>query len=105
MCARMTGDLTVITRTRELCSYVLTVTDKSPKRFRFTLVAKMQNRALDALENLFLVNEVYVADLRTDRLERRLELQHSAIANLKLLGYLAQGAVRGYGARGHRVRL
>ncbi len=44
------NELTVITKTKNLCFYVLTITDKSPKKFRFTLVAKLQNNALDALE-------------------------------------------------------
>ena len=38
----------------------MTVTDKSPKRFRFSLVAKLQNYSLDIIENLYQVNEVFV---------------------------------------------
>ena len=47
-----TSELAVITRAKDLCSYIMTVTDKSPKRFRFTLVAKMQNYALNTIESL-----------------------------------------------------
>ena len=32
------SELTVIVKAKDLASYVITVTDKSPKRFRFTLV-------------------------------------------------------------------
>ena len=43
------SELAVITKAKDPCSYVMTVTDKSPKRFRFTLVAKLQNYALKYL--------------------------------------------------------
>ena len=36
------SELAVITKAKDLCSYVMTVTDKSPKRFRFTLAAKLR---------------------------------------------------------------
>lgn len=54
------NDLSVITKSKDLCSYIMTVTDKSPKRFRFTLVAKMQGYALNTIENLYRANEVFV---------------------------------------------
>lgn len=38
----------------------MTVTDKSPKRFRFTLVSRLQNYALDVIENLIMANETFV---------------------------------------------
>ena len=41
----------VITKAKELCSYVMTVTQKSPKHFRFTFVTRMQNLSLDVIEN------------------------------------------------------
>ncbi len=41
------SELIVITKARELCSYVMTVTQKSPKHFRFTFVTRMQNLSLD----------------------------------------------------------
>ena len=87
------SDLAVIARAKELCSYVLTVTEGSPKRFRFTLVAKLQANALDALEQLLLANEVYVADRRPEQLSRRLAHQQAALTRLKVLGYLAQLAM------------
>ena len=54
------SELSVITKAKELCSYIMLVTDKSPKRFRFTLVSRMQNYALDVIENLYMANEVFV---------------------------------------------
>lgn len=54
------SELSVITKAKDLCSYIMTVTDKSPKRFRFTLVSRMQNYGLDVIENLISANEIFV---------------------------------------------
>ena len=53
-----TSELAVITKAKDLCSYVMTVTDKSPKRFRFTLVSRMQNYELNVIESLILASEI-----------------------------------------------
>lgn len=84
------GELVVITKTKDLCSYVFTVTDKSPKRFRFTLVSRLQMYALDTMENLFRANEVYIGNRQKEKAEERLNYQHNALTSLKLLGYMAQ---------------
>ena len=53
---RKQSELTVITKAKDLCSYVMTVTQKSPKHFRFTFVTRLQNLALSVIENLFRAN-------------------------------------------------
>ena len=58
---RKQSELTVITKAKDLCSYVMTVTQKSPKQFRFTFVTRLQNLALSAIENLFRANDVFVS--------------------------------------------
>ena len=50
------SDLYVITKVKELTRYVITITEKSPKKFRFTLVARLQNYCLDSLEQIVLAN-------------------------------------------------
>ena len=72
----------------------MTVTDKSPKRFRFTLVSRLQNYALDVIENLIMANELYVApgDMRTA--EARSAYQRKAMSTLKLLGYMSELAMK-----------
>lgn len=66
---RKQSELTVITKAKELCSYVMTVTQKSPKQFRFTFVSRLQNLALSAIENLFRANDVFVskADMHSQK--------------------------------------
>lgn len=89
-----TSELSVITKSKDLCNYVLTITDKSPKKFRFTLVSRLQNYSLAMIENLMSANEVRVLDVRnrvrTDRLETRRDYQQKAFTNIKLLSFIAQ---------------
>ena len=77
------SELSVITKAKELCSYVMTVTEKSPKRFRFTLVSRMQNYALDVIENLYIANEIYVPAGRRDQAEKRQSYQQQAQTSLE----------------------
>jgi hypothetical protein len=87
------SELAVITKAKDLCSYVMTITDKSPKRFRFTLVAKLQSYALNTIENLYRANEVFVKVGGMEKAAQRLDFQHQALTELKLLGYMAQLAM------------
>ena len=91
---RPSSDLAVITKAKELCDYVITVTQKSPKQFRFTLVTRMQNLAWEVVEQLFRANQVFVAKGDTAAAARRLELQHQASTSLQLLVFAAEMAQR-----------
>ena len=85
------SELKVITAAKKLASYVMTITQKSPKQFRFSLVAKMQTYVLDVVENLYRANEVFITaadDIPNQVL--RLRYQREAMTNLKLLCYMAQ---------------
>ena len=84
------SELSVITKAKELCSCIMTVTDKSPRRSRFTLVSRMQNYALDVIENIYIANEIYVQTGRRDQAEKRQAYQQQAQTALRLLGYIAQ---------------
>lgn len=86
---RRQSELTVITKTKDLCSYVMTVTKKSPKHFRFTFVSRLQNLALSTIENLFRANDVFVSRADTHAKNERLAYQRNAMTDLKLLGYIA----------------
>ena len=43
MANEIKSELTVITKAKDLCSYIITITQKSPKQFRFTFVTRLQN--------------------------------------------------------------
>jgi hypothetical protein len=87
--AALQSELTVITKAKELCRYVMAVTEKSPKRFRFTLVSRMQNLALDVIDNAYRANDIYTAAGREEAVAKRLDLQHAALTAARLLGYMA----------------
>lgn len=93
MQSRKQSELSVITKAKDLCSYILTVTEKSPKRFRFTLTSRLQNYALNVIENLYRANEVFLIkeNLRTQ--ERRRDYQRQAMTECRLLAYMAQLAM------------
>ncbi len=83
------SELRVITKAKDLCSYVITITQKSPKQFRFTFVSRMQNLCLDVIESLYRANDTFVKTGDQEAWNTRIEFQHRAMTDLKLLGYIA----------------
>ena len=86
-------ELMIFVRAKELCSYVMKTTDNSPKKFRFTYTVRMQNMAMDIIEDLYLANETYVSANDTERYEIRRNYQNSALSKIRLLGYFAEQAL------------
>lgn len=89
MTEKKQSELIVITKAKELCAYVMTVTQKSLKHFRYTFVTRMQNLALDVIENLYRANDTFVAARDQEAKRQRLEFQNKAITSLKLLAYIS----------------
>lgn len=81
------SDLIVITKTKKLAAYVITITEKSPKRFRAVFVNRMQNYCLDCLENLIEANSLKMDSAKNK--DKRKDCQHNAFLKLKLLGYIS----------------
>ena len=86
---RKQSELTVITKAKDLCSYVMTATQKSPKHFRFTFVSRLQNLSLDIIENLYRANEVFVSRQDEESKRQRLSYQRAAMTDMRLLGYIS----------------
>lgn len=80
------SDLYVFTKAKDLAKYIITVTEKSPKKFRFTLVTRLQNYILDAIELIYLANS-------ERSVEKRVELQDRARTQFSMLDYFAQIAM------------
>ena len=93
MTQRKTSELMVITKAKELCAYVVTITQKSPKNFRYTFVSRMQNLALDVIESLYRANDTYVTSDNPDNKRIRLDFQHKALTDLKVLSYFSMLAL------------
>lgn len=84
----MAEELRVILKAKELAKHTLIITsncNRYPKKYRFSLVDKMQNKALEIYEHLYEANRT---DLRLYPKER-LELQTKAITKCdELLFYI-----------------
>ena len=59
-------ELIVIIKTKELCELVLNASEKAPKKFRFSIVSKMQSYVFSALENLYKANAILVKEDKKD---------------------------------------
>lgn len=89
----MQRELTVITKTKDLCSYVMTVTQKSPKHYRYTFVSRLQNLTLSIIENLYRANDVFIQKGDSFSIDKRLAYQREAMTSLRILGYFSMLAM------------
>ena len=80
------SNLFVFTKTKDLAKYIITITEKSPKKFRFTLVVRIQNYILDTIENIYIANQCSDA-------EERIRHQNKAKILLSMLDYFCQIAL------------
>lgn len=81
------NDLKVVIKSKELAVHTVKVTsncNKFPKKYRFTLCDKMQNKSMNIYELLLEANRVNLSDIKI-----RNELQTKAILNCdELLFYI-----------------
>lgn len=66
------NDLKVILKAKELATHTLRVTSNAnryPKKFRFSLVDKMQNKSMEIYKILFEANRTDIKAYKRDRLE------------------------------------
>lgn len=87
------SELQVITYAKKLSSYVMTVTQKAPKQFRFSVIGRMQGYVLDIVEELYYANDIYVQPGSRAGWSARQTHQRKALSTLKLLGYVSQLAM------------
>ena len=88
-----TSELAVITKAKDLCSYIMTVTQKSPKHFRYSFVSRMQNIALSIIENLYRANDIFVKKGDSILISQRRNKQREAMTDLRILGYFSMLAM------------
>lgn len=56
------SELIVITETKRLIYYVFVVTEKSPKKYRYSVVIRIHNILLDIIELLYVANSITLGD-------------------------------------------
>ena len=98
------NELQVIIKAKQLAKHTLVLTSNAnryPKKYRFSLVDKMQNKCLNIYEALFEANRTDIRDFKRQRLELQtnaitycdellfyIELSHELnIINEKSMGY------------------
>lgn len=64
------NELTAIKKAKELSVVIFEVTEKSPKKFKFTLVSRMQNLSLDIISELYNANDVFVESVLLANMEK-----------------------------------
>lgn len=80
-------EMAVFTHAKKLSEYIFVITEKSPKKLRWSIVARLQNCSVDVIENLYRAN--YERET-----EARLSYQKSASVSLSLLDFFAEAAKR-----------
>lgn len=78
------SELTVITKAKDLVKHTYTLTENTeryPKKYRFTLVNRLQNRATDIYECLLEANELDLRD--PEEAKERQKLQARALTYCK----------------------
>lgn len=67
-------ELQVIVKDKELAKHTMILTSNAnryPKKYRFSLVDKMQNKCLDIYTELFEANRTDIKDYKRERLEKQ----------------------------------
>lgn len=86
----MKKELQVTQKAKELGDYIFRISERVPKKFRFTLTGRLQNTALDVIEFIYMANEVFVrSETDVSRMEERIYYQRKALTRCKLAGYLS----------------
>lgn len=83
------SELMVISKAKDLVSYVFVISKNTPKKFRQTFVNRLQNYGLDCIENLYKANEIMLSKTKPENYEKRLTFQNNATTSLRLLEYFA----------------
>ena len=78
-------EMAVFTAAKKLSEYIFVITEKSPKKFRWSIITRLQNASVDVIENLYRANF-------EKSVEARIEYQKSAMVSLNLVDFFAETA-------------
>ena len=78
-------EMAVFTAAKKLSEYIFVITEKSPKKFRWSIITRLQNASVDVIENLYRANFERQA-------EQRIAYQKSAMVSLNLVDFFAETA-------------
>jgi len=78
-------EMAVFTHAKKLSEYIFVITEKSPKKFRWSIISRLQNVSVELVEHLYRAN--FERDETT-----RLTFQKCAAVNLKIIDFYAETA-------------
>ena len=78
-------EMAVFTHAKKLAEYIFVICEKSPKKFRWSIITRLQNAAVDVIENLYRANFERGSD-------ERIAYQKSALVSLNLVDFYAETA-------------
>lgn len=78
------SDLIIITKTKNLITYIMTITEKSPVKFRYSFVTKIHNLLIEIIENIYISNDMPLG------FEQRKQSQEFIKTKFKVLDYLCE---------------
>ncbi len=77
-------EMAVFTHAKKLSEYIFVITEKSPKKLRWSIVSRLQNCSVDVIENLYRANY--------ERGEERAKWQKKAMVCINLLDFYTETA-------------
>lgn len=77
-------EMAVFTAAKKLSEYIFVITEKSPKKLRWSIVSRLQNASVDVIENLYRANY--------EKAELRVEYQKRAMVSLNLVDFFTETA-------------
>lgn len=78
-------EMAVFTHAKKLSEYIFVITEKSPKKYRWSIISRLQNASVELVENL------YRANFERDEAVR-VSFQKAAAVCIKLIDFYAETA-------------
>ncbi len=78
-------EMAVFTHAKKLSEYIFVITEKSPKKYRWSIISRLQNASVELVENL------YRANFERDE-ALRITFQKCAAVCIKLIDFYAETA-------------
>ncbi|MDE6605154.1 MAG: four helix bundle protein [Clostridia bacterium] len=75
-------EMAVFTAAKKLSEYIFVITEKSPKKLRWSIIARLQNSSVELIENLYRANQ--------EQGEKRSDYQKQAVVSLSLIDFYSE---------------
>lgn len=77
-------EMAVFTASKKLAEYIFVITEKSPKKLRWSIVARLQNSSVELIEHLYRANY--------ERGDQREVFQKQAMVSINLIDFYSETA-------------